>query len=154
MTNVHNPTISKFFFQLGRANELGSGVLNVAEKLNISNELERSSLKMSNPGSAIEMALDLSCKLSSIWDSGNVASKEKLQNLIFPEGIYCNHKKDTVRTEKVNSVFSLIAQMTGILDKKETRQNNDELDLSGLVESIGVEPMTSCMPCKRSSQLS
>ncbi len=61
-------------------------------------------------------------------------------------------KKQT--TENVNTVFSLIAQMTGILDKKETRQNNDELDLSGLVESIGVEPMTSCMPCKRSSQLS
>lgn len=113
----------------------------MAEKLNISNELERSSLKMSNPGSAIEMALDLSCKLASIWDSGNVASKEKLQNLIFPEGIYYNHKKDTVRTEKVNSVFSLIAQMTCILDKKETRQNNDELDLSGFVELRGVENM-------------
>ena len=24
----------------------------------------------------------------------------------------------------------------------------------GVVENIGVEPMTSCMPCKRSSQLS
>jgi hypothetical protein len=24
----------------------------------------------------------------------------------------------------------------------------------GFVENIGVEPMTSCMPCKRSSQLS
>ena len=24
----------------------------------------------------------------------------------------------------------------------------------GIVENIGVEPMTSCMPCKRSSQLS
>ena len=30
------------------------------------------------------------------------------------------------------------------------------LDLKsfGIVENIGVEPMTSCMPCKRSSQLS
>jgi len=28
------------------------------------------------------------------------------------------------------------------------------LRYSNLVENIGVEPMTSCMPCKRSSQLS
>lgn len=56
------------------------------------------------------------------------------------QGIYYNHKKNTVRTEKVNSVFSFIAQMTGVLGKKETRQNNDELDLSGLVELRGVEP--------------
>jgi len=26
--------------------------------------------------------------------------------------------------------------------------------LSGLVENTGVEPVTSCMPCKRSSQMS
>ena len=28
------------------------------------------------------------------------------------------------------------------------------LSIIGIVENIGVEPMTSCMPCKRSSQLS
>jgi site-specific DNA recombinase len=136
-------TIEEKYYALNQMDTNTFNKLNTryeAEKLNILKELERSSLKMSNPGSAIEMALDLSCKLASIWDSGNVSTKEKLQNLIFPEGIYYNHKKDRVRTEKVNSVFSLIAQMTGILDKKETRQNNDELDLSGLVELRGVEP--------------
>lgn len=35
--------------------------------------------------------------------------------------------------------------------KRTTLQN---LELSGIVEDIGVEPTTSCMPCKRSSQLS
>ena len=30
----------------------------------------------------------------------------------------------------------------------------DPSPVKGVVENIGVEPMTSCMPCKRSSQLS
>ena len=30
----------------------------------------------------------------------------------------------------------------------------DRFPMKGIVENIGVEPMTSCMPCKRSSQLS
>ena len=33
------------------------------------------------------------------------------------------------------------------------RANHYDL-LSSFVENIGLEPMTSCMPCKRSSQLS
>ena len=32
--------------------------------------------------------------------------------------------------------------------------NPPKADLAGKVENIGVEPTTSCMPCKRSSQLS
>jgi hypothetical protein len=35
--------------------------------------------------------------------------------------------------------------------KKPVRNESDGLNT---VENIGVEPMTSCMPCKRSSQLS
>jgi hypothetical protein len=33
-------------------------------------------------------------------------------------------------------------------------ERKNPVDLTGLVENTGVEPVTSCMPCKRSSQLS
>ena len=35
-----------------------------------------------------------------------------------------------------------------------SQSDPDVQDFLTLVENIGVEPMTSCMPCKRSSQLS
>ncbi len=38
--------------------------------------------------------------------------------------------------------------------KEKSGQLFKNLELSAPVEDNGVEPMTSCMPCKRSSQLS
>lgn len=39
-------------------------------------------------------------------------TKEKLQNLVFPEGIVYDKVKKVFRTNSVNSVFSLIAELT------------------------------------------
>ncbi|MCC6722059.1 MAG: hypothetical protein IT243_07635 [Bacteroidia bacterium] len=44
--------------------------------------------------------------------------KKKLQNLLFPNGIIYDREKGTVRTEKVNSVFYLIAQLARDWDIK------------------------------------
>ena len=66
--------------------------------------------------------------------------KEKLQRLLFPDGIYYNREKDTVRAERVNGVFQLIAQLTGSFDIKETGQTRNISDLSCSVELRGVEP--------------
>ena len=38
-----------------------------------------------------------------------MSTKEKLQRLVFPKGIIYTKKKEAFRTEKVNSIFALIA---------------------------------------------
>jgi hypothetical protein len=42
---------------------------------------------------------------------GNVLCWENLQKLVFPDGILYDKQNDGFRTKKVNSVFSLIADL-------------------------------------------
>ena len=51
------------------------------------------------------------------------------------------------------AVFGLIAWGAHNVNKQKKRLKFSRLVIV-LVENIGFEPMTSCMPCKRSNQLS
>ena len=63
-------------------------------------------------------------------------------------------KKDAVRTARVNSVFEYMRGLARLSEKKKSEEGKPTLLFPALVENTGVEPVTSCMPCKRSSQLS
>ena len=52
------------------------------------------------------------------WASGSFQDKQKLQKLLFKEGIYYNKQKDETRTTKLNSVFLLNASLKGITGGK------------------------------------
>ena len=54
---------------------------------------------------------------------------------------------------KFNLAARFVGAMSGLILNKEGLSFTKTLAVVD-VESIGVEPMTSCMPCKRSSQLS
>jgi len=58
--------------------------------------------QISNLKKSIEEDVVLSAKLSTVWTSSPVNTKEKLQNLVFPNGIIYS-KKEAFQTEKVNS---------------------------------------------------
>jgi hypothetical protein len=71
---------------------------------------------------------------------------------IFPEKLFFDKNKS--RTTKMNEAVRLIIKASKGFSENKKGQLFKNLELSGNVESIGVEPTTSCMPCKRSSQLS
>ncbi len=70
----------------------------------------------------------------------------KLDMLIF--------SKENCRTASLNKAILLIMNTDKGFGKQKTGELFRNLTYTGPVESIGVEPTTSCMPCKRSSQLS
>lgn len=47
----------------------------------------------------------MSCKLGTLWQNGDFESRQKLQNLVFPSGIYFDKNDDSYRTETENEVF-------------------------------------------------
>ena len=66
----------------------------------------------------------------------------KLQKLLFPSGIVIDPLKRQYRTSEVNSVFSLIASITGD-NKQEIKNAPSNLDdASCLVAGAGLEPAT------------
>ena len=76
-----------------------------ASKLNteiskIDDELTNKSFRSSNLEIAVEKCLTIAEKLSQFWVLGNYVIKQKLQYLLFPEGILYDKENDTVRTPK------------------------------------------------------
>lgn len=60
-----------------------------------------------------------------MWASSSFREKQKLQRLLFGEGIYYNKQKDETRTTKINSVFSLIARRNSVSGQKNKGLQDD-----------------------------
>jgi hypothetical protein len=73
--------------------------------------------------------------LLQVWHSSPVAVREKLQKLIFPDGIYYNKQKMAFRTEKVNSIFAAIANTAKVIKENEKGTNQSVDDLSPKAET-------------------
>ena len=110
------------------------------ETATIMQELERSRQIISNPSEATAKALELSLKLAPAWACSDVAAKERLQGLVFPEGIAYDKKTGAFRTTRVNAVFELIASGTQLSALNEKGQTSHEGGLSFSVGKTGFEP--------------
>jgi site-specific DNA recombinase len=109
--------------------------------------------KSSNNGGMIKKAIDLAMKLPEIWGNSVVKTKEQLQRLVFPEGLLYDRENNRVRTLKVNSIFSLIAQLSKESFKNAKGTNHLINDLSPLAVRTGLEPATPCVTGMYSNQL-
>lgn len=110
------------------------------ERATIAKELERCGSGISNPADAIANALDISLKLATTWASSDVAQKERLQKLVFPEGITYDKKIGAFRTNRVNTVFELIASGAQLSEQKGRGQAGVKTCLSPSAEREGFEP--------------
>ena len=96
----------------------------------VARQLKESGRGISNPSETMEEAMELSLKLATVWASGSVSTKEKLQKLVFPEGIIYDKEKGAFRAPKMNAVFELMSGLKRVSDKKERRQKGVDSDLS------------------------
>jgi site-specific DNA recombinase len=76
-----------------------------------------------------------------MWSLGDFAIRQRLQFLIFPEGIFYNKKNDECRTERINSIFELIYSSSIRYVKKKKGQLNDFIQLPLSVVRRGIEPL-------------
>ena len=81
-----------------------------------------------------------------------IRGKRKLIGSTFPENLIFSKKNS--RTASLNKAILLIMSVDNGFRKQKAGELFKNVTITGTVESIGVEPTTSCMPCKRSSQLS
>ena len=83
----------------------------------------------------INRSIEFCTELPALWASGSFQDKQKLQKLLFKEGIYYNKQKDETRTTKINSVFLLNASLKGITGGK---KNGPQSDFT--LKSVSVVP--------------
>jgi site-specific DNA recombinase len=81
----------------------------------MSKEIDTALINSSNLEKAIKKGLGIAQNAREIWASSDYDDKQRLQYLIYPEGIWYNKREDAVRTPKMNSLFSLIAGSASVL---------------------------------------
>jgi site-specific DNA recombinase len=111
------------------------------EKDIINQELQTAVLNLSNIDKYVDFAVSISGNLNKIWCSGGYQLKQKIQYLVFPEGILYNKKENHYLTLRVNSAFLAMSDISRTLDEKESGQNECNFNLSACVPGIGVEPI-------------
>src|SRR5690606_37140399 len=75
------------------------------EKLQINKEIQESGFSSSNLPNSISSAVSFTSQIPYLWESSGVKQKEKLQKIIFPDGIYLDSGNKAFRTERINLVF-------------------------------------------------
>jgi len=91
-------------------------------------------------------------RLGDFYNGADTNTRLRLMGSIFPEKLEFDGEK--CRTPRLNEAVALCLSIDGHSGLQKNRTPASKLVVSGRVENTGVEPVTSCMPCKRSSQLS
>ncbi|MDL5051484.1 recombinase family protein [Oscillatoria amoena NRMC-F 0135] len=97
---------------------------------------------VSNLDKCIETAINISSNLQELWDIKDYYGKQKLQQLVFPDGISYDKKNNRCRTKRVNWVFFLIASINEAYNKKISGTFSNFLEDAALVVPAGIEPAT------------
>jgi site-specific DNA recombinase len=100
----------------------------------------------------MEKALNDFRDVATVYKIKALGDKANLISSIFPEKL--SFDGNQCRTTRINEVLRLALAIDKGFRKNKTGQLSNKLVLSRVVEDIGFEPTTSCMPCKRSSQMS
>jgi site-specific DNA recombinase len=86
--------------------------------------------------------MQLSAKLNVAWHSADYIGKQKLQYLVFPDGIIYNRQKDETRTLRVNEIFLAMASLARVLQKEKPEFSSENSGLTAWVVRAGLEPAT------------
>ena len=97
---------------------------------------------ISNLNIKLEKCTDFVQNISKIWGSGTLVQKQKLQKLMFPEGIMIDPVSRQYRTNKIQPLFSYIVDLTKATEGQKKDSPIKNTDESVLVAGTGLEPMT------------
>lgn len=80
---------------------------------NITLELSKFDKDLSNLDNRVNDILAMCCHLGSFWRNADLETAQKLQNLLFPQGILWDKEKDNYRTFNENAALSVIRRISG-----------------------------------------
>ncbi len=99
-------------------------------------------VKISNLNNYIDLSKDLVSNITKYWMFNDLATKKRIQETVFPNGIVIDVKKREYLTKKVNLVFHITNTISGFKEG-EIKNGNRNFPLPSLeVAGTGLEPMT------------
>ena len=112
----------------------------------IRRELEDAGKNLSNMMKYINQTIEMSCKLGGLWSDSNFSNRQKIQNLVYPSGIYFDKENDDYRTENENEVFKIFRRFTASCEGGKEKATTDFARLS---PSVGMRRLERPTPTSR-----
>ena len=116
-------------FAIGKVDEdaYSSAIADLeAEKRSAEAELEKISVNLSNLASYIEDTIRIACNLSSYWNMGDFEVSQKIQKMVFPNGVKWDKENRAYLTEFGNLFFDLMFSVSNTY-KNETAQKKGRI---------------------------
>ncbi len=114
------------------------------ELSNLKADLGKYNMNGSNLEIAVEKCLSIAQNVSSTWVTASYDNKQRLQQLIFPEGVMYDKKNEAVRTLRTNSLFASITPLVRVLEKNKKGDSIKNRQKSSSVPRTGIEPALPC----------
>ncbi|WP_370640622.1 recombinase family protein [Flavobacterium sp. SM15] len=113
-----------------------------AELRDVEVKMELASQRISNHKKHVDKVVNMVKNISDCWRRGDVESKIRIQNLVFPEGLSIRSIDRQYLTKKVNGIFELISVISRGKEGSENEKTHQDVDGSSLVAGTGLEPVT------------
>ncbi len=96
--------------------------------------MQKAGKSISNLSAYTDKTLLIASQLGKLWQEGDFETREKLQYLIFPEGVQYERKNDAFRTQRINSIFGLIRSLSG---GEGTKKEGQIIEVNNLSPRVG-----------------
>ena len=106
------------------------------ERDEIENELSKATVEKSNLDECVDIAMDFAVNLPKKWLSADYNIKQRVQNLLFPEGISYDRETDQCRTSRINFMFLYLAYLKQVMLKIQRGIPALQLDYASLARSV------------------
>ena len=103
------------------------------ELAEIERGLETASKNLSNMEKFVDRAMLMCCQLGDLWVDGDFESRQELQKLVFPSGIFLDKENCNYRTENENEVFKIMRLFSSNYKKEKQKATDDFSHLSPFV---------------------
>ena len=112
------------------------------EQLNM--EITRLEKNSSNQVSEVNRTILTACKLVDLWKYGSYNNQQKIQHLVFPDGLIWDKENGKPRTTRENEALMIIRLINNHLqDGAKQEKTGKSFDFPALVAGGGLEPPTS-----------
>lgn len=105
----------------------------------ISKEEQKLAIPLSKQEKFIKLSIELCQNLSRAWASSDLTYKQKLQRVVFPEGLTYDHPNHTYRTPRVNTIFLCISQLARVSAENKKRNTPESKENSVHVATSRIE---------------
>lgn len=94
-------------------------------------ELDKCEKYLSNSSDEVKEIVATCCKLSTLWSDSSLETKQKVQNLVFPNGVFWNKEKCDYRTPEKSVFFSVFSSLLGTYKKETEAETSTSVPLCG-----------------------